>query len=271
VTTTSTVEFPDPTIADVVALAHAAAGKLRRRAGDGRVERDMDGDRHSAPVFRDLLTRAADEVTTLATQLEANPVVDQATAKRLGALLDQVNQAQRMTKNHTSFAMAQDLYAMSDLARTAHAVWRGLCPAGVGKNTLCTPDPVRVQLYVKDDFGADERVQGCIWHVAEAWTHWDPAQVGLFWSGPQPAVELAYRLARQLDEAHRGLGLIEHQPYDLLAAAVQRAGYPYEFPLVFCCPQCNRRSHHPDDFDNGYCGACHAQTGYWRTLTRNED
>jgi hypothetical protein len=31
-------------------------------------------------------------------------------------------------------------------------------------------------------------------------------------------------------------------------------------PPPFTCPRCSKTSQHPDDADNGYCGACHAFT-----------
>ena len=31
---------------------------------------------------------------------------------------------------------------------------------------------------------------------------------------------------------------------------------------TFTCPKCKRTSHHPEDLKHGYCGACHAHTGF---------
>jgi hypothetical protein len=30
--------------------------------------------------------------------------------------------------------------------------------------------------------------------------------------------------------------------------------------LSITCPKCNRTSHHPEDANHGYCGACHEYT-----------
>lgn len=35
----------------------------------------------------------------------------------------------------------------------------------------------------------------------------------------------------------------------------------YRPPSVFTCPECGRISHHPEDLEHGFCGACHAWTG----------
>ena len=31
---------------------------------------------------------------------------------------------------------------------------------------------------------------------------------------------------------------------------------------TFTCPECRKTSHHPEDLRHGYCGACHAHTGF---------
>lgn len=255
-------DLADPTFASVATAGDLLIGFLEARQHDSRITTCCT----DVATFRQALHKAITTTRNLVAALERHRPIQiesrdgQALMTRCEELVQAIVRAQRATVNGLNFALAPAWFESLALWRMARAAWRGRCMAGQARTTSCSPDSNRVRLRVTDDVGHDDQDPGCVWHVAEQYCCWDPAQVDLTLIGPAPAADMVRRLgdAFELSETY---GLVKDMPYELLVRAAEKAAYPYAVLNVFSCPKCNTSSHNPHDFDEGYCGRCKAFTG----------
>lgn len=84
---------------------------------------------------------------------------------------------------------------------------------------------------------------------------------GYLGTWPPVCGDCGHRHAPGMD--HAGHVWDDSCPYDAGAECAGPGLRPFREtgPAPFTCPRCARTSYHPQDLEEGYCGACHDWTG----------